>query len=211
MPSFKQTPWFTCYAQPLSTFRRILEDTPLAYSIMMAIASGYAMVLQHLFNRGLADHNIPGAIYLEAFVIGPIFGLICYLLSGYFLRLIALRFGGSGTAQANRDVWVWSFIPYLSGAVLLWVPLTVAAVLRAVLWYSLPEWARHALLWVEIAFYYAFIPFWAWSLYLFISGLTVANKFSWRQALLTTLFAYFILGLVLWLLMLGIHMLGYLA
>ena len=205
---FKKTPWWTFYTAPKATFKTILTDYAPAYSIMMALASGFAMLLQHLFNRGLAAQDVPGALFLQAFVFGPFFGLAIYYLSGWVLSYISERLGGKGTAAANRTVWAWSFVPYLSGVVVLWIPLTIAMVVRARLWMELPDWFKESLLSLEIFLYYAFIPFWGWSLYLFVLGMTLANRYSWRQAIITTIIAYVVFGLVSWLCLIWFHVLG---
>lgn len=212
MPSnstpFKRTPWFTFYAEPRATFKTILSEYPAAYSIMMALVAGFAMMLQHLFSRGLSEQNVPGALVLQAFAFGPFFGLIIYYLAGWVLSQISARFGGEGNAEAHRTVWAWSFVPYLSGVVLLWIPLTIAMVVRARLWMHLPDVFRSGLLSLEFFLYYAFIPFWAWSLYHFVLGLVMINRYSWRSAILTTGIAYVIFGLVAWLLLIWFHILG---
>lgn len=175
---------------------------------MMAMVAGFATLLQYLFNRGLEHQNLPGAIYLEAFILGPLFGIACYYLTGWLFTIVARRFGGSGSPQANRTIWAWCFVPYISGMVLLWIPMTLAAVARAQFIYSLPQWADHGLLSLEIFFYYAFIPFWCWSLYLMLVGLMVANKFSWRGAIFTTAISYVLVYAAYWAFFMLFHVIG---
>ncbi|WOO41178.1 YIP1 family protein [Rubellicoccus peritrichatus] len=205
---FRKTPWWTFYAEPVKTYREILANYPMAYSIMMALVAGFAMMLQHLYSHGLARHDVPGSMMLQAFVFGPFFGLAVYYLAGIVLRIISARFGGKGSAEEHRTIWAWSFVPYLSGVVLLWIPLTIAMVVRARLWLHLPDWLKDGLLGMEIFLYYAFIPFWGWSLYIFVLGLTIINRYSWRSAILTTIIAYVAFGLVAWLLIIWFHFLG---
>lgn len=206
--AFKKTPWWTFYTDPYGTYRKIISDYPEAYCVMMALVSGFAMLLQHLFSQGMARQDVPGGLMLQAFVFGPFFGLAVYFLAGWVLRLISSRLGGQADAQAHRYVWAWSFVPYLAGVVILWIPLTIAMVVRARLWLHLPEFLKDGLLSLEVFLYYAFIPFWGWSLYLFVLGLTVVNRYSWRSAILTTLIAYVAFGVVSWLLILWFHFLG---
>ncbi len=186
----------------------MLEGYPEAYNVMMAMAAGFAILLQYLFNRGLSHHDLPGAIYLEAFIMGPIFGLLCYFLVGWLFAVVGRRFGGVGTPAQNRMVWAWCFVPYITGMIVLWTPMTLAAIVRAQFIYSLPDWAKHGLLNLEVFFYYAFIPFWCWALYVMLIGLMVVNKYTWRGAILTTAFSYVLVYAFYWLCFMVFHLIG---
>ncbi|MFC4075486.1 YIP1 family protein [Salinithrix halophila] len=109
------------WTRPRSTMDELINMNGKPY-LWLVVLSGIGLRLDQASNGNLGDRTATDYIIVTSFIIGPIIGLIAWLLYSGLSHLLIRAFGGYGDWAETRRVFAWSTVP-LVAKLFLWVPL----------------------------------------------------------------------------------------
>lgn len=114
-------PWLNIMVKPRSTFRYIIEYTPVKYAVWLAVLFGFLS----LFAPSRVDGGSIWGDLIGALITGSIMGLIIWWVSYKLNFHIGKWLGGTGTNEEMKIATGWAFIPSIIGIIFINLPMNI--------------------------------------------------------------------------------------
>ncbi|MFC4411825.1 YIP1 family protein [Chungangia koreensis] len=114
-------PWLGIMVKPRSTFRYVIEYTPVKYAGWLAVLFGFLS----LFAPSTTDGGKMWGDLISALIFGSIMGLIIWWVSYKLNFHIGKWLGGTGSKEEMKIATGWAFIPSIIGLILINLPLNM--------------------------------------------------------------------------------------
>ena len=112
-------PWLRIMVKPRSTFRYVVDYTPMKYATWLAVLYGFLSI----YAPSTADgRNMIGDLIVDL-IIGIIMGFIIWWVSYKLNFHIGKWFGGTGSQEEMKIATAWAFIPSIIGLILINIPM----------------------------------------------------------------------------------------
>jgi len=119
--SKKLNPWISMWTKPRATMQQIVETNPRQMVLLLMAIVGISEILNKAVMKSMGDIYSLSSIFLAAFLLGPIIGLIGLYWGGALLTMTGRWLGGQASPVNVRSAIAWSSIPSI-WILLLWMP-----------------------------------------------------------------------------------------
>lgn len=119
----KLNPLVNIWTKPRRTVRYILENKKFAWVFLFVSLAGISTILDAMSSANIADkvNTDIGGIFFFFILLGPLFGLVVWALSGLLYWGIGKVFKGSASFREILKATAWANIPIVL-SLLLWIP-----------------------------------------------------------------------------------------
>ncbi|TCS92837.1 YIP1 family protein [Hazenella coriacea] len=111
--------WLRIWKEPRVAIHDAMKETTPALSILLISLFGITLFVEQASMRDMGDTTSGGALFILAFIIGPILGALAWLILTLVIHGSSRLFGGVATFTETRQAVTWATIPYTSKWVLL--------------------------------------------------------------------------------------------
>ncbi len=118
--SWLDNPWIAICFRPRVTLRRILEENPTRFVLVLAALGGVLEFLREAEGTESEETSL-ASIFVRALTVGALMGILGLYVFGFVLRGAGSLLGGRGTARDVRAALAWAYVPAVWLAIL-WIP-----------------------------------------------------------------------------------------
>lgn len=121
--SVKLNPWLTIWTQPRKIIRNINEHYSHKVLFLLAALGGISTYLDFaaLSNLGDKANASAGGIIIVGLALGPVLGIILWILSSAIYSQVGKLFGGNASFRDMQIAIAWANVPLII-SLLLWIP-----------------------------------------------------------------------------------------
>lgn len=114
-----KTNWMRIWKEPRSAIRDLIDNTTPAITLFLIALFGVTILVDHATSRNPLDGISGGSFFVIVFVIGPIMGVLAWIMISLIAFGTSRLFGGISTFKETVNGVTWATIPYISKWVLL--------------------------------------------------------------------------------------------
>lgn len=108
---------------PKIAFQDLKEQQSKKVTVFLVILFGFTFFIERASTKNLGDDFSMLTIFIFALVLGPLLGLISWLILSSVSFIMARLLGGTGTWAETRIATTWSTLPYISKWIILFFQL----------------------------------------------------------------------------------------
>lgn len=170
---YKVNPWTAVWFRPRKAFRAVFENDYRRAIAALIILGSLENALSYAREERLGEElGIPGIVPL-VLLIGPLIGWISASAASSLFQFTGSLLGGTATKEEVRACIGFAALPFAVLLLLGWIPLIAAY--GAKLFAAADPFGA-------LRFEQARTAAFLWSAYIFVGGLSEANRFSWWRS-----------------------------
>lgn len=108
-----ERPWFSWWTKPRATIQQIVDFDPSYMAVPLVLVGGVFNALNRASMRSLGDQLDLTTIIIIALIIGPVAGLISWMIFGALIKWTGGWIGGRGDEDAIKAAIAWANIPVI--------------------------------------------------------------------------------------------------
>ncbi|MDQ0244736.1 hypothetical protein J2S09_002307 [Bacillus fengqiuensis] len=187
---------FSIWRRPSETMKGALGHHPTSFLILIAWLAGLSNLIDFAVSRNVGDRVAYSSILIIIFTVGPVFGLLQWIVSSYLYTLVGKWFGGTGEWREMRVAYGYANIPIAWGMILQIIQLFL---FQDGFFQSSPIYPSAFYGIMMILFGLIDLVLMGWFLVILVKGVSIAHEYSWKKALGTIVISTLLIFMLIFL------------